>query len=64
MFSFRDYNLFKGIDSALNIISRTLKMQITYMIITIIIRLFGCEISYQYIIIVKAKSKNVLYNSH
>lgn len=38
MFSFRDYNLFKGIDSALNIISRALKMQITYMTITIIIR--------------------------
>lgn len=44
MFYFRDYTLFKSIGSALNTVSRTLKMQITYMIIRIIIRPFGSEI--------------------
>lgn len=44
MLDFRDYNVFKGIGSALNSVSRTLKMHLKYMIITIRIRPFGCEI--------------------
>ena len=44
MLSFGEYNLFKVIGSTLNSVSRTLKMQIKYLMETIAIRSSGREI--------------------